>query len=128
MMYQVGKPDMLEGKRFLELTGTPNLNAERARRPLAVWLPEPLTVATTIEKSFTIVGRLSLLSVTGISSTSVVLMAHSPNRGCRVVHRGFDFRVPPDPIALEPNSALILVLVRRGGQSSLRRLPCDRFR
>src|SRR3972149_679504 len=45
---------MLDGKRFLPLTGIPMRNKARMIAMLAVWLPEPLTVATTIEKSLVI--------------------------------------------------------------------------
>src|SRR5690348_3206627 len=93
MMYHVGRPEILEGKRFFVLTGTPILKEARAKRPLAVWLPEPFTVATTMEKSFTIVGRLSLFSVAGISSTSVVLMAHSPTFGFELCFQGLGAQV-----------------------------------
>ena len=41
---------MLEGNRFLPLAGTPILWMARISVLLAVWLPEPLTVATVIEK------------------------------------------------------------------------------
>ena len=57
MVYHVGRPEMLDGNKFFALTGMPILKTARTSRPLAVWLPEPLTVATTIEKSFTISGR-----------------------------------------------------------------------
>jgi hypothetical protein len=53
MVYQVGRPWILEGKRFLPLTGIPIRNRARRRARFEVWLPEPFAVATTIEKSFT---------------------------------------------------------------------------
>src|SRR5690242_15871809 len=43
---------MLEGKRFLPDTGTPIWKMARRSVVFAVWLPEPLTVATWIVKSF----------------------------------------------------------------------------
>ena len=46
MVNQVGSPAMLEGKRFLPLTGTPIWKMVRMRILLADWEPEPLTVAT----------------------------------------------------------------------------------
>src|SRR5262245_29090691 len=45
---------MFEGKRFLPETGTPIWKMARRRVVFAVWLPEPLTVATWIEKSFVV--------------------------------------------------------------------------
>src|SRR3990172_10641727 len=45
---------MLDGKRFLPLTGIPIRKRARMIAMLAVWLPEPLTVATTIDKSLVI--------------------------------------------------------------------------
>ena len=44
---------MLEGNRFLPVTGTPIWKIVRMSTILAVWEPEPLTVATSMEKSFT---------------------------------------------------------------------------
>src|SRR5260221_375917 len=51
MVNQVGNPAMFEGNRFLPLTGMPIWNRARRRTLLAVWLPEPLTVATWMLKS-----------------------------------------------------------------------------
>ncbi len=48
---------MLDGNRFLPLAGTPILWMARISVLLAVWLPEPLTVATVMEKSLTIGAR-----------------------------------------------------------------------
>src|SRR5262245_534550 len=44
---------MLEGKRFLALIGMPMRNSDLAKMLFADWLPVPLTVATSIERSFT---------------------------------------------------------------------------
>ena len=44
---------MFDGKRFLPETGTPIRKMERSSTRLAVWLPEPLTVATWMLKSLT---------------------------------------------------------------------------
>ena len=54
MVYQVGSPAMFDGNMFLPDTGTPIWKSERSRTRLAVWLPDPLTVATWILKSLTI--------------------------------------------------------------------------
>src|SRR5579859_1910169 len=88
---------MLEGKRFLPQTGMPILNRARKSELLAVWLPEPLTVATTIEKSL-IPGGFSRMSATrGWLWTLVALMRCSTlsvlpggiaDRGYRVIARG----------------------------------------
>ncbi len=64
MVYQVGSPAMFEGKRFLPDTGMPIWKMERRSTRLAVWLPEPLTVATWMLKSLTtaparLAGRLA---------------------------------------------------------------------
>src|ERR1700749_2627126 len=53
MVYQVGRPAMLEGKRFLPLTGTPMAKMLRSSTLLADWEPEPLTVAIWMLKSLT---------------------------------------------------------------------------
>ncbi len=44
---------MLDGNMFLPETGMPIWKMERNRTRLAVWLPEPLTVATWMLKSLT---------------------------------------------------------------------------
>jgi hypothetical protein len=44
---------MFEGKRFFPLTGIPIWKMARSSTVLAVWLPEPLTVATVMLKSLT---------------------------------------------------------------------------
>ena len=53
MVYQVGSPAMFDGNMFLPDTGTPIWKMERSRTRLAVWLPDPLTVATWMLKSLT---------------------------------------------------------------------------
>ncbi len=53
MVYQVGRPWMLEGNRFLPETGMPILKMARRMVLLAVELPEPFFVPTMIEKSLT---------------------------------------------------------------------------
>ena len=53
MVYQVGSPAMFDGNMFLPDTGTPIWKSERSRTRLAVWLPDPLTVATWMLKSLT---------------------------------------------------------------------------
>src|SRR4051812_10498784 len=45
---------MFDGNMFLPDTGMPIWKMERRRTRLAVWLPEPLTVATWMLKSLTI--------------------------------------------------------------------------
>src|SRR5262245_21090114 len=57
MVNQVGRPWMLDGKRFLPETGIPIWKMERMRIVLEDWLPEPLAVATWIEKSLITGGR-----------------------------------------------------------------------
>src|SRR4029079_1414687 len=54
MVYQVGRPAMLDGKRFLPDTGMPIWKSDRMRIRLAVWLPEPLTVATWMLNSLAV--------------------------------------------------------------------------
>ena len=54
---QVGRPWMLEGKRFLPETGMPIWKMARIRMLLEDMLPDPLAVATWIEKSLTTAGR-----------------------------------------------------------------------
>src|SRR5450432_1158982 len=53
---QVGSPWMFEGNRFLPETGIPIWKIARIRMLFDDWLPDPLAVATWIEKSFTTAG------------------------------------------------------------------------
>src|ERR1700752_1430444 len=53
MVYQVGRPAMLEGKRFLPLMGIPIAKMLFSRTLFADCDPEPLTVATWMLKSLT---------------------------------------------------------------------------
>ena len=53
----VGRPWMLEGKRFLPETGIPIWKIDRIRIVFEDWLPDPLAVATWIEKSLMTGGR-----------------------------------------------------------------------
>src|SRR2546429_9743310 len=52
--YQVGKPSMFEGKTFFGATGMPMWKIALVRTRLAVWLPEPFTVAAWMVRSLTI--------------------------------------------------------------------------
>src|ERR1700704_3169470 len=52
--YQVGRPSMLEGNTFLGATGMPIWKIARVKMRLAVWLPEPLTVAAWMVRSLMI--------------------------------------------------------------------------
>jgi hypothetical protein len=45
MVYHVGRPAMLEGKRFLPLTGMPIRKIDRSSTELADCDPDPFTVA-----------------------------------------------------------------------------------
>src|SRR5580698_9805929 len=53
MVYQVGRPAMFDGKRFLPLTGIPMPKMLLSRTLLADCEPDPLTVATWMLKSLT---------------------------------------------------------------------------
>ena len=44
---------MFDGNRFLPDTGMPIWKIDRSRTRFAVWLPDPLTVATWMLKSLT---------------------------------------------------------------------------
>src|SRR5438552_10208992 len=51
--YQVGRPSMFEGNTFFGATGIPMWKIALVRTRLAVWLPEPLTVAAWMVRSLT---------------------------------------------------------------------------
>src|SRR5262245_23623650 len=74
MVYQVGRPAMFDGKRFLPLTGMPILKIARMRVLLAVWLPEPLTVAPTMAKSLRVGSRSARPVPLGLGSVSMTLI------------------------------------------------------
>jgi hypothetical protein len=59
MVNQVGSPAMF-GEQVLAATGMPIWKRARNSTVLAVWLPEPLTVATWMVKSLTM-GSTPLL-------------------------------------------------------------------
>ena len=70
---QVGSPWMLEGNRFLPETGIPIWKMARMRMLFEDWLPDPLAVATWIEKSLTTGERLGA-SARFSSRTSVAML------------------------------------------------------
>src|SRR5205085_11388341 len=53
MVYQVGRPAMFDGNRFLPDTGMPIWKMDRRSTRLAVWLPDRLTVAAWMLKWLT---------------------------------------------------------------------------
>src|SRR5215211_325537 len=53
MVYHVGRPAMFDGNMFLPEMGTPIWKMARSSTWLAVWLPDPFTVATEMLKSLT---------------------------------------------------------------------------
>jgi hypothetical protein len=61
IVYQVGRPWMLDGNRFFPETGMPILNIARRMVELAVVLPDPFAVPTMIEKSFIVRSVIMLL-------------------------------------------------------------------
>ena len=69
-MYQVGRPWMLLGNRFLPTTGIPILKKARSNTPLLVWLPDPLIVAMFSEKLLITAGR----SATGIGASCTAIL------------------------------------------------------
>ena len=71
---------MFDGNMFLPDTGTPIWKMERSRTRLAVWLPEPLTVATWMLKSLTtrVATECEAVSWTATSLEDMELL---PRRG-----------------------------------------------
>ena len=70
-MYHVGKPEMLEGKRFFPDTGTPMSKRDCKRIRLADCDPVPLAVAMLMVKSLAMVSIycISLGSATGVAAS-----------------------------------------------------------
>ena len=56
MIYQVGSPEMFEGKRFFPLTLTPMSAMVCSRIRFALWDPVPFAVAMLIVKSLMMVS------------------------------------------------------------------------
>src|SRR5689334_21593758 len=69
--YQVGRPSMLEGNTFLGATGIPMWKMALVSTRLAVWLPDPLTVAAWMVRS------LTMGSVTWGANSGFYAPAHS---------------------------------------------------
>src|SRR5207249_11621422 len=61
--YHVGSPSMLDGKTFFGATGMPMWKIEIGRAHVAVWLPEPLTVAAWMVRSLTMASVTWILGV-----------------------------------------------------------------
>src|SRR4051794_29433791 len=81
IVYHVGSPAMLDGKRFLPLTGTPMPKMLFSRTLLADCDPEPLTVATWMLKSLTMRLDAACFCVSEpgcVSAALVVLRTTSP--------------------------------------------------
>src|SRR5215475_11144878 len=86
---QVGSPWMFEGKRFLPETGIPIWKIDRMRIVLEDCEPEPLAVATWIEKSLITGGRLADSEC--FSSRTAVdmrLLWRASTRGRRMISKG----------------------------------------
>ncbi|OQX64008.1 MAG: hypothetical protein B5M51_04380 [Anaerolinea sp. 4484_236] len=65
MVYQVGNPWIFEGNIFFPVTGMPILKMARNIVKFEVWLPEPFSVPTVIEKSL-----ITLFVITSSIDTS----------------------------------------------------------
>src|SRR5690349_16150085 len=83
MVYQVGRPAMFEGKRFLPETGTPIWKMLRSRTVFELWEPEPFTVATWMLMSLTTGFCARRPPRASRSATSVVAMDSSSHSGNR---------------------------------------------
>src|SRR5688572_9628731 len=83
MVYQVGSPAILDGNMFLPDTGTPIWKIERSSTRLAVWLPEPLTVATWMLKSLTRRGVAATSPAAG-GLGGITLILNSSSGGNRL--------------------------------------------
>lgn len=46
IVYRVGSPEMFDGNMFFPDAGMPMSSSDRSNTRLAVWLPDPLAVAT----------------------------------------------------------------------------------
>src|SRR5580658_6854189 len=107
MVNQVGKPAMLEGKRFLPLTGTPMAKILRSRTLLADCEPEPLTVAIWMLKSL----------VTGFGEAAVAVSPCADGAPALVVAMGAEF---PSDRKWKDCSLFLQVSLYRDGQPGYR--------
>src|SRR5258708_10458782 len=74
MVYQVGRPAMLEGNRFLPETGTPIWKMLRSSTVFADCDPEPFTVATWMLKSFILRRSAGICAARSCTPRSTVAM------------------------------------------------------
>src|SRR5262249_55482313 len=100
MVNQVGSPWMLEGKRFFPETGMPIWKIDRIRMVLEDWLPDPLAVATWIEKSL-MTGDLRAASARCSSRTSVAMSLLWRVRPAELGMIPKRFAAFPDPAPVE---------------------------
>src|SRR3954468_9163960 len=93
-VYQVGSPAIFDGNMFLPDTGMPIWKSERRMTRLAVWLPDPLTVATWIVKSLTTLVIVPWLFF-GIQHSAFSLYARSNSFAAAPISAGlFTTRTP----------------------------------
>src|ERR1017187_5893061 len=74
MVNHVGSPAMFDGNMFFPDTGMPIWKMERIKTVFAVWLPDPLTVATWMLKSFTTACGCKAASVAAGDTSSVDIL------------------------------------------------------
>src|SRR6202162_1864108 len=95
--YQVRRPSMLEGKTFFGATGIPILKIARVRTRLAVWLPDPLTVAAWMVRSLIICSVTSFL-VVRIKNVTRLLDSARPDPDRAEARRVRDLRYIPQAV------------------------------
>src|SRR5689334_19397476 len=84
MVYQVGRPAILEGNRFLPETGTPIWKMVRNSTVLELWEPEPFTVATWMLMSLTtglLEGRPACWIATSVVAMGSFLLLYGTGMG-----------------------------------------------
>src|SRR4030095_2132803 len=86
---QVGRPWMFEGKRFLPETGMPIWKMDRIRIVFEDCDPEPLAVATWIERSWITGGRLAASErFSSRTAVDMRLLRRASTRGRRMIPKG----------------------------------------
>ena len=82
MVNHVGRPWMFDGKRFFPDTGMPIWKIARMRMLFDDMLPDPLAVATWIEKSLTTGGRpAGSARFSSRTAVDMLLLKESVSRG-----------------------------------------------
>src|SRR5579871_1314831 len=120
MVNHVGNPWMFDGNMFFPETGTPIWKMARIKTLFAVWLPEPLMVATWMLKSLMTGCRNSPERGEAGETSIVDIYMRNPSLGCSGAHwvelKFVSNYTPPDPHRWPSGRAVIQVTTSPAGR------------